>query len=173
MACALTKGRAKTTCKDILGGNSTIYLFNEQADPFTVSATTNEATAINASITAVWEYPLMGDTNTLEQSMVGESANYTRVNTQTLSIQLPKMSVADSAEFNILAASFAMCVVKDRVGNYHALGITDGMDWTVVGATGGAKTDANGWTITATAQEAKLAPMLDTATIAAMLLLLP
>ena len=168
MACALTSNRAKIACKDILGGNSVIYLFDNIADPFTVSAA-NVATEINAGITTVFAYPLMGDANTLEQSMVGDSASYTRVNTQTLTIQLPKMSVADSAEFNLLAASFAHAVVKDRAGNYMALGITDGMDWTVVGATGGAKTDANGWTITATATEGKLSPFLDASAVANLL----
>ena len=170
MACALTSSRSKISCKDILGGNSKIFLFDNIADPFTVSAA-NVATAINVGVTAVFEYPVMGDISTLEQSMVGDSASYTRVNTQTLTVQLPKMSVADSAEFNLLAASFAHAVVKDRAGNYMALGITDGMDWTVVGATGGAKTDANGWTITATAIEGQLSPFLDATTIAALLAL--
>lgn len=171
MACALTTGRAKISCKDLLGGNSSIYLFNEIADPFTVSATTNVASAINVGVTVVYEYPLIGDLNTLEEVLTGESVGYTRTNTQTLNINLAKLSVADSAEFNLLAASFAQAVVKTRNGDYLAIGITDGIDWTITGSTGGAKTDPSGYTIVGTAVESKLAPHLDTATIAALLAL--
>ena len=161
----LTRSRARA-CKEQLGGNSTLYLYDDLADAFTVSAG-NEATAMNAALTANYSYELEGDGNTLEEVMVGDRNTGTRVNTQTLTVVLKKMTAADAAEFNLLAASFAQAVVKDRNGNYKALGLRKGMDWTVTASTGSAMGDLSGYTIVGTAQESKLAPTLDAATITA------
>lgn len=166
MACDLTRSRAKE-CKDILGGNSSIYLYDDMDAPFTITA--GAATAMNVALTANFSYALEGDGSTLEQAVVSDRNTGTRVNTQTVTAVLKKMTALDAAEFNLLAASFAHCVVKDRAGNYHALGITDGMDWSVTATTGGAKTDLAGYTLVGVAQEAQLAPILDSATVTAFL----
>ena len=54
--------------------------------------------------------------------------------------------------------------LKDRNGNYIALGLDDGIDFTVVASTGGAKTDGNMYTLTGIATCKDLAPFLDSAT---------
>ena len=167
MACDLTRSRGKE-CSDGLSGNSSIYLYDDMSDAFTVSAG-NEATAMNAALTANFSYALEGDGSTLEQAMVSDKNTGTRVNTQTITVVLNKMSAADAAEFNLLAASSAQCVVKTRSGDYHALGITDGVQWNITGSTGGAKSDANGYTLVGVAQESKLAPILDASTVTAFL----
>ena len=161
MACDLTRSRGKE-CTDILAGNSSIYLYDDMDAPFTVLA--GAATAMNVALTANFSYALQGDGSTLEQAMVSDKNTGTRVNTQTITVVLNKMTALDAAEFNLLAASNAQCVVKDRAGNYHALGITEGMQWNVTATTGGAKTDASGYTLVGVAQEAQLAPILDSAT---------
>ena len=166
MACLLTKNRAKI-CSDSLGGVSKIYLFDFLENPFTVTA--DVCTAMNASLTVCYEYDLIGDENTFEQSTVGERANSTRVNTQTLNMKLNKTSALDNAEFNLLAASQAQAVVKDRNGIYHVLGYDDGLDWTIVSSSGGAKGDANGYVVTATGTTGRIAPTLDTSTASAFL----
>ena len=163
MSCDLTRSRGRQ-CKDVLGGNSYIYPYDYLVDSFTVVA--GEGTAMNVALTDAFSYLLEGDANTLEQVM---DSTTNRVNTQTLSIQLSKMTAADNAEFNLLAASRAPVVVKDKAGNYHALGITEGMVWNITSTTGGAKGDVPGYTITATAQESELAPILDSATVTAFL----
>ena len=163
----LTTGRGRK-CPEKLGGNAAVYFINRIEDPFTVSATTNEATAINGSITEVFKYILDNDGNTLAQSMPGDIQTGTRVNTQTLTLTLTEMSVADAAEFNLLVASCAIPVVRTRNNKYIACGITDGMVWTVESVTGGAQADFNGYTVTGTARENKLAPYLDSATISAL-----
>jgi hypothetical protein len=168
MACLLTAGRTKS-CKDSLGGNSKLYLYNDIEDPFTVVS--GEATAINAGITEVFEFELEGDGNTLEQSMVSDRNTGTTVNTQTLTIVLKKMDAATSAQFNLLAYGFPHAVVKDRNGKYHAIGIDDGIDFTAVASTGGAKTDLNGYTLTGVATTGALAPILDNDTVTALLAL--
>ena len=170
MACdALTKSRARA-CSSNLAGNSILYLFDRTADAFTVSATTNEATAVNYA-GAVYSYELENDGNTLSQAMVGDLNSGTRVNTQTATFVLPGMSVEDSAEFNLLAASGAQAVVKTRNGDYLALGNRAGLNWSITSDTGGAANDANGYTVVGVAQENTLAPYLDAATVTAFLLL--
>ena len=72
---------------------------------------------------------------------------------------------------NLLAYGFPMAVVKDRNGIYHAIGIDDGIDFTVVQSTGGAKTELNGYTLTGVSTTGSLSPKLDNATVAAFLAL--
>ena len=76
-----------------------------------------------------------------------------------------------SAELNLLIKGFPQAVVKDRNGVYHALGIDDGIDFTVDATTGGAKTDLNGYTLTGVSTTGDLSPKLDSATITAFLAL--
>ena len=169
MACILTAGRAQV-CKDSLGGNSVLYLFDFIEDPFTVSAG-NEATAINVGITSVFLYALEGDGNNLVQDFVSDRNTGTSVNTETSTVVLKKIDATTSAEMNILTRSFAQAVVKDRNGVYHALGIDDGIDWSVSEATGGAKTDLNGYTLTGVSTTGALAAKLDASTVTALLAL--
>jgi len=163
MACDITIGRDRA-CKDGLGGNSTLYLYNELADAFTVL--NGEATAMNVLLTAAFAFPLEGDGNTLEQSMVSDRNTGTKVNTQTLTVTLKNMDAATSAEFNLLAAGYPQAVVVDRNGNHHAIGLDDGIDFTVLASTGGAKTDMNGYTLTGVATTTDIAPILDDSTVA-------
>jgi len=168
MACDITSGRAKV-CKDSIGGNSKLYMFNYLEDAFTITG--GLATAINPSLTEVFEYELEGDGNTLVQNMVSERQNGTTINTQTLTVVLKQMDAVTSAEMNIVAKGYPMAVVKDRNGKYHAIGLQDGIDFTVDAVTGGAKTDLNGYTLTGVATTGSIAPILDSATITAFLAL--
>lgn len=168
MACDISLGRTRV-CKDSLGGNSTLYLYNELALPFTVSAG-GEATAMNAALTANYKFELEGDLNTLVQSMVGDRNAGSKFNTQTLTVVLKKMDAATNAQFNLLVAGYSQAVVVDRNGNYLSVGADDGIDWTVESNTGGAKADGNIYTLTGVATTADLSPILDTATKAAFLL---
>jgi len=166
MICDITQGRDKV-CKDGLGGNKELYLFNFIENPFTILA--GECTAINAGITEVFKYELEGDGNTLVENMVSDRNTGTTVNTQTLTVILKKIDAATSAELNLLAYSYPMAVIKDRNGNYNAVGIDDGIDFTIDSATGGAKTDLNGYTLTGLSTTGALSPKLDSATITAFL----
>jgi len=168
MACDITKGRARV-CKSSIGGNSKLYLINSVEDPFTVVA--GEVTAINASITAASEYDLEGDGNTLVENLLSDRNTGTTVNTQTLTVILKSIDVATSAEMNLLAYGYPLAVVKDRNGIYHAIGIDDGIDFTVDQTTGGAKTDMNGYTLTGVSTTGALSPKLDESTVSALLLL--
>jgi hypothetical protein len=170
MSCDITTGFGDL-CKDSLGGNSSIYVFNSVDDPFTLVA--SAATAINPLITVVYEYAIIGDLNTFGQSMPPDRNTLSTVNTQTLVVTIGKQDATKAAELNLLAKGFPMCVVKDREGNYHAMGIDDGIDFTVDATTGGAKADGNLYTLTGVSTTGALAPILDSATEAALLALLP
>ena len=164
MACDITAGRLRA-CKDSLGGNSVLYLYNDIADPFTIAA--GEATAMNVALTANYKFELEGDGNILEQDMPSDRNTGTSVNTQTLTIVLKKMDAATNAQFNLLVAGFPQAVVVDRNGNYLAVGIDDGIDWQVTTTTGGAKGDGNLYTLVGVSTTNALAPILDGATVTA------
>lgn len=83
MSCDISQGRLRS-CKDGLGGNSVLYLYNGIKDAFTITG--GEATAINAGLTAVYKFELEGDLNTLEQSQVGDRNTGTEVNTDRKSV---------------------------------------------------------------------------------------
>lgn len=166
MACDITSGRLRP-CKDGLGGNKTLYLYNELEDPFTILD--GEATAMNVLLTAAYKFELEGDLNILAQDMVSDRNTGTSVNTQTATVVLKKMDAATNAEFNLLSAGFSQAVMVDRNGNYLAIGIDDGIDWQVSTTTGGAKTDGNLYTLTGVSTTNALAPILDSATVTAFL----
>jgi len=166
MACDITAGREKA-CKQGLGGIGKLYLFNFVENPFTVLA--GVATAINPLLTTVFEYELEGDGNNVAESLVPDRNNGTTVNTQTSTFVLKKIDAVTSAQMNILAYGFPMAVVKDRNGIFHAIGIDDGIDFTVAQSTGGAKADLNGYTLTGVSTTGSLSPKLDATTVTAFL----
>ncbi len=166
MPCDLTQGRTKG-CKDAIAGTTKVFFFNYLENPFTV--VNGVATAINPDLVEVFQYDLIGDANTFVESMVGDRNTGTSPNTQTLTLALHKITKEDHYQFNLLVYGYPQAVVKDRMGNYMVVGITDGIDFTVSPTTGGAKADFNGYNLTGVATEATLAPMLDSATITAFL----
>jgi hypothetical protein len=168
MACDLTAGRAKV-CKNGISGLGKLYLFNYVEDAFTYA--NGIVTAINPLLTTVFEYELEGDGNNVSESIVSDRASGTSINTQTATIVLKQIDADTSAQMNLLAYGWNSAVVKDRNGVYHALGIDDGIDWTVAQTTGGAKNELNGYTLTGTATTGSLSPKLDALTITAFLAL--
>lgn len=166
--CDITAGRTRP-CKNSVGGLGDLFIFNYIEKPFTYA--NGIVTAINVGLTEVFRYEIEGDSNTLVENMVSDRNTGTTVNTQTLTIVLKKIDAASSAQLNLLANGFPMAVVKDRNGIYHAIGIDDGIDFTIDSATGGVKTDLNGYTLTGVSTAGTLSPKLDTATIADFLAL--
>lgn len=166
MACDIISGRGKG-CKDSLGGNSKLYLWNYLENPFTISSSV--ATAMNVNLTESFEFDLVGDSSTFTENMVSDRQTQTTVNTQTLVAVFNKMDASSAANFNLAAYGYPQGIIKDKNGQYHLIGYTDGIDFTIDGTTGGAKTDLNGFTITGVSTEGALSPKLDEATITAFL----
>lgn len=162
MSCDLTSGRLRP-CKNSLGGLGSLFLFNNLANPFTV--VDGLVTAINPLLTEVFEYELEGDGNNVVETLTSDRNTGTSVNSQVITAVLKKIDATSSAQMNLLAYGFPMAVVRDRNGVYHAIGIDDGIDFVVAQATGGAKTEMNGYTLTGTSTTGALSPKLDNDTI--------
>jgi len=164
--CDITAGRTRP-CKNSLGGLGKLFLFNFIENPFTYA--NGIVTAINAGLTEVFEYELEGDGNNVVETLTPDRNTGTTVNTQVITTVLKKIDATTSAQMNLLATGFPMAVVKDRNGVYHAIGIDDGIDFVVAQATGGAKTEMNGYTLTGTSTTGTLSPKLDATTVTAFL----
>ena len=169
MACDITAGRLRA-CKNNIGGLGRFFLFNYVENPFTVLS--GVVTAINPLLTDVYEFEIEGDGNNWAESLVSDRNTGTTVNTQTGTVVLKKIDATTSAQLNLLAYGFPMAVVKDRNGIFHAIGIDDGIDFTVAQTTGGAKGELNGYTLTGVSMTGALSPKLDSATVTAFLGLL-
>tara|TARA_R110000823_G_scaffold52469_3_gene129795 strand:+ start:520 stop:1038 length:519 start_codon:yes stop_codon:yes gene_type:complete len=167
MACGdITVGRARK-CKG-QGGNEVLYIYNYLVSPFTYAD--GIVTALDGLTGGtVFKFDLQGDGDTLEENNVSDESAGTSVNTQTLTARARTITAVDSANFNLLVTGNSQAVLKDNNGVYHALGLNgkDGMTWSNVASTGGARTDFNGYTITATSQTNGESPKLDAAMITA------
>jgi len=86
-----------------------------------------------------------------------------------LTVSLKAISYSDGVQLNLLAKGYPMAVIKDRNSVYHAVGIQDGIDFTVEQTTGGVKSDFNGYTLTGVSTTSELSPKLDSATQTAFL----
>lgn len=167
MACLLTTGRTEP-CRDAIGGLKALYLVDFVEDAFTISA--GEATAVNAAITSgdVYKYDLLADGNTfVESGGAPDESTGTSVITQTGTVVLKKQDKDTANEINILKKARPVAVYQFRDGSYKVQGISDGTVISVESASGGAKGDFNGYTLTLTATEIELAPSLDSATVTA------
>jgi hypothetical protein len=168
MSCLITSGRTEP-CKDAIGGLKSAIILNFQEDIFTVVA--GEATAIDVGVTEAFKYELLADGNTLVETVTSDQNNGTTIFEQVLTLALKKQDAATSVELNALAKGRPVIVVQDRMGNYRAVGISDGTVTTGETVSGGAKADFNGYNLTFTATEVNPAPYLDSATITALLAL--
>ena len=168
MACDLASG-ITGVCKNYIGGLKNAYLFNFVDSPFTVS--NGEATAINVLVTAVYQYEIDGDVHGLTEEFTSDRNTGTSVNTQTTTLVLKQINATKSAELNNLVYGKTVAVLEDRNGNFVAVGIDDGIDFSISSTTGLAKTDLNGYTLTGTSTTNALAPVLDSTTVDALLAL--
>ena len=164
--CDITAGRGRA-CKDSIAGVRKMFLYNYLEDPFTIVA--GEATSMNVLLTEAFEYDLAGNGQVLDENVVGSIDNGTRLNTQTITAVLQKIDAATSAELNLVAKSLPQAVIQTRDGNYHAVGVSEGINFSIVENTGSAKGDLSGYTLTGISEEKDLSPILDSATVTAFL----
>ena len=164
--CDIAAGRSKP-CKTHLGGVQKLYLFNYLEDPFTVLA--GEATAMNVALTENFEYDLVGDGQVLTESKPSDRSAGTSINTQTITAILQGLDKDTSNELNAVTEGYPQAVIKTRDGNYHAVGITDGIDISVEETSGATQAEFSGYTLTGVSIEKNLSPILDSATVTAFL----
>jgi hypothetical protein len=166
MSCDITKGRAKP-CKTGVGGVSKLYLFNFVEDAFTVVA--GVATALNVALTEAFVYDLVGDGQVLVEDMASDRSAGTTTVTQTTTALLQKIDVVTSAEMKLIANGYPQAVVLSKDGNYHVVGLEEGIDFLVNSTTGGTQAEFNGYTLTGTSTEKELGAILDASTVTAFL----
>jgi hypothetical protein len=167
MSCDLVRGRDDLQCKDNLSGVSHAYLMNFIEDGFTIA--NGAVTAIDVGITEAFKFELRNDTNVFTETK-SESGRETGVTLfeQSLVLALKKIDKDLADTVKLIAKGRFYAVVRDRNGNWRLAGLTEGLDSTIEGTTGAARTDFSGYTITATNMEADPAPFLDSATITAL-----
>ncbi len=167
MACDITSGRLEP-CKNSLGGSKNAFFINFTPNAFTV--VDGEVTAIDAGVTEAFQYALRADENTLEQAIVSDKNTGVTLVTQTTNLALKKLDKDSNNEVKLMAQGRPYIIIQDRNDNYHLVGVTEGNDVTGGSAlTGGAKADFNGYNLTFTAEEDCLSPILDSATVTALL----
>lgn len=170
MSCDLTSGRLKP-CNDAKPGIDLMYLIPRTslgADAFTITG--NEVTGIDVAITEIFKYEIRGDDEnllTINKEDNGRQSGATVWN-ENFVVKLKKVTKETSAELNIVAKAVPNVIAKDNMGNWRLLGLSEGCYSTIEEASGGAKTDFNGYTVTFTSQEFDLAPFVDSATITAL-----
>lgn len=161
MSCDITAGRAKP-CKKHIGGVRKMYLFNYLETPFTV--VDGVATAMDVALTEAFEYDLVGDGQVLAESMASDRSAGSTTNTQTITAILQGIDAPTSNELKLVANGYPQAVIQSRDGNYHIAGFTDGVDFTVEETTGTTQAEFSGYTLTGTAIESALSPIMDEAT---------
>ena len=71
---------------------------------------------------------------------------------------------------NAVTEGYPQAVVQTKDGLYLAVGITDGIDFSIEETTGTTQAEFSGYTLTGVSIEKNLAPALDSATVTAFLL---
>lgn len=161
MACSVTKGR-KLSCKDQRGGIKYIdfAVFSE----YGFSVTAQEIAALPVLLTEVFRYEVKATVNNLSEAGTVNQDNRTTEVVSTLSVTLPKLDASTEVEIQALAAGRTIAFVHDYNGNVKVMGIDSGADASgFTSATGGAGGDLSGYTITLTAMDSKLCPLLSSA----------
>lgn len=161
MACELTAGFA-LDCKEGVGGIKAIFL--QQLVDFqsgvTVDATSEEIDGLPTA--SVYQYTLPKHTGNFTEEVASSVENGTIFYTQTVTATFFKLSAARRKQLELVAKNRLVVFVQDNNNNIWMVGKVDGAEVTAAStATGTAKGDLNGYTITFTAEEAHKAYRLE------------
>ena len=161
MACDLSLGRI-TGCKDNRGGIKNIYFINN-TDDLDVTATLDtdgQITAFDAPLT-LYKYEVRGDGNTFDEANAVDKTAGTSKWDQTLTVALPKMTVADRKELKLASWGNPQIVIEDYNGFFRIAGFENGCDVSVNTASGGTMAEFSGYNIVATGEEVAPANFID------------
>jgi hypothetical protein len=153
MACELTAGFL-LDCKDTIGGIKAIYV-QQHADflnGVSVDPTTLEIDGLSTA--SVYKYVLPKHTGSFTEEVASSVENGTIFYTQTVTATFFKLTAARRKQLELLAKNRLVVFVQDNNNNIWMIGRMDGAEVTAAStATGVAKGDLNGYTITFTAEE--------------------
>lgn len=166
--CPITSGRTEP-CNDSIGGLDAFFAIPYIDDGFTISAT-NEVTAISVAITEAFKYELRADANILNSDGTSDENTGVSLFTETLVVALKKQDAATNVQVGLLQKGLHYIIGRNRNGGYQLMGSLDGARVTASNiASGGARTDFNGYNLTFTSYSRIPTPFLDSATITALL----
>ena len=164
MACELTAGFL-LDCKDTIGGIKAIYL-QQHADFYsgvTIDPNTEEVSALPEE--DVYKYMCPKHTGSFTEEEASSVENGTIFYTQTVTATFFKLTAARRKQLELVAKNRLVVFVQDNNDNIWMVGRMDGAEVTAMTtATGVAKGDLNGYTITFTAEEAHKAYRLESFT---------
>ena len=165
--CPITSGRTEP-CNDSIGGIDAFFAIPYIADGFTIAA--GEVTAINVAITEAFKFELRADANILTSDGVSDENTGVTLFTETLAVALKKQDAATNVQVELLHKGLHYIIARNRNGGYQLMGSLDGARVTASNiASGGARTDFNGYNLTFTSFSQIATPFLDSATITALL----
>lgn len=156
----LSKGR-RLPCKGGNGGFKAIGLAAFSAG--TITATGGEAT-VPSGFTSIYRYELKATSNTFVEEIAADADARTVVYNGTLNVTLQKLDLDTKNEIKMLAMGEVFVFIETYNGDILAIGVGNGAELTGGNfATGGAKTDMQGWSLTFTTSENEPFLMLSTA----------
>ena len=164
MACDLTAGR-KVPCKDVVGGINRVW-FVDFGDLGTLTFGTDDELTNASGTFSAYQYDVKG-ANSLEQNFQVSRENGTTFFEQVLNLTLTKLSKQDNKELKLIAYGRPNIFVEDYNGNVFLVGAEHGAE--VTGGTavsGSAMGDLSGYTLALSANETRLASIVDGATAA-------
>ena len=164
MACDLTAGR-KVPCKDVVGGINRVW-FVDFGDLGALTFGTDDELTNALGTFSAYQYDVKG-ANSLEQNFQVSRENGTTFFEQVLNLTLTKLSKEDNKELKLIAYGRPHIFVEDYNGNVFLVGAEHGAE--VTGGTavsGSAMGDLSGYTLALTANEIRLASIVDGATAA-------
>ncbi len=174
MACLLTQGFS-VDCKDSIGGLREVYLMQDYVQNIRQSAQFDASNSSSmtptggfsnwvgadgsTAVATCFKYKLRPGASNLTTTINSDSANGTTFFTQTLSLTLPKLTVAETNEIKLICQNKVQVWVRDNNNNMFLIGMDFGCEatgGTVV--TGAARGDMSGFTLTLVGEE--LEPMV-------------
>ena len=169
MACNLTKG-LNVECKDSIGGLKTIFFAANYSSNIAQHYTPNGTDPLQidtagftgwsaygtptGSTMTLFKYDLRPNLSSMTVNINSDPAAGTTFFSQTLSLTLQKVSVAEANEIKLICYNRVQIFVQDNNDNVYLLGMNNGCD--VTGGTivtGAAKGDMSGFTLELEAQE--------------------
>tara|TARA_R110002049_G_scaffold197717_2_gene367738 strand:- start:202 stop:738 length:537 start_codon:yes stop_codon:yes gene_type:complete len=161
MACSLTKGRLDFSCKTLIGGISNIYVTEFDAGNFVPGDTTHKVKAAATDAPTFFQFELLNDGNTFDESNEVAKDAGTSTFTQTGTFVLKGQDDLSQEALKSLSKARTQVVVEYRDGSKRVAGIDFGADFTIGTTSGGAIGDMVGYNVAFTAVSANLAPFLE------------
>ena len=164
--CPITSGRTEP-CNDSIGGLTSFIAIPYAANAFTITG--SQVTAIDSGITEAFKFELRADANIFNFDGVSDENTGTSVFNETLTVALKKLDKDSNIQIELLQKGLHYIIPISRNGGYQIMGSTDGARVTASNnTTGGARTDFNGYNVTATSVSKIAAPFFDATTITAL-----